>query len=762
MLFQPAGGQTPAQRPRPGIARRNSEESRNMTTGTSAEQAAQGGAEQAAQEGGEQSAPGRDLADPSLYLNREVSWLQFNDRVLALAADPAMPLLERLKFLAIFSTNLDEFFMVRVSGLREQVEAGVATRGSDGWTPTETIEAIVKHLGPAMEAESRCFLDQLQPALAENGIRVVDMDDLDQSDRDYVRDYFLDQVFPVLTPLAVDPGHPFPYISNLSLSLAVTVRDPDSHRPLFARVKVPDILPRFVPLAHGSTFVPLEQVVVAHLEQLFQGMVVVEAHPFRVTRDADIEVAEDEADDLLVAVEQELRRRRFGAVVRLEVAASMPDNVVRLLQRELDVDDAAVVAVEGPLNLGDLWGLAGAIDRPELADTPWVGTTQPRLTGTGSEPVNIFDTIRQGDLLVHHPYDAFSTSVERFLSQAADDPDVLAIKQTLYRTDGDSPIVNSLIRGAEQGKQVAVLVELKARFDEASNINWARALEQAGCHVAYGLVGLKTHAKTALVVRREQGGIRRYCHIGTGNYNARTARLYSDLGLLTCNEELASDLTDLFNSLTGYARGDRYRRILVAPGDLRERVIDLIGEVARRHGPRRPGRIIMQMNSLVDAACIRALYAASQAGVQIDLIVRGICRLRPGVPGVSDTIRVRSIIGRFLEHPRLWMFQSGRQRSYYIGSADLMPRNLDQRVEAVTPVDDADLQARLQEILDILLADNVQAWELGPDGTWQRRHPAEGERPLATHRVLRELALRRGVETRAAAQTSGWTVRQSP
>jgi polyphosphate kinase len=705
------------------------------------------------------SAPERpDLSDPSLFLNREVSWLQFNDRVLALAADPATPLLERLKFLAIFSTNLDEFFMVRVSGLREQVEAGVATRGSDGWTPTETLEAIGKHLGPAMEAQARCFLDQIVPALTEQGIRLCDAAQLDQTDREYLRDYFQDQVFPVLTPLAVDPGHPFPYISNLSLSLAVTVRDPASHRPLFARIKVPDILPRFVPLADGSTFVPLEQVVMAHLEQLFPGMVVVEAHPFRVTRDADIEVAEDEADDLLVAVEQELRRRRFGAVVRLEVAASMPDHVVRLLQRELEVDDDAVVAVEGPLNLGDLWGLAGAIDRPELADTPWVGTTQPRLSGSGSDPVNMFDAIRQGDLLVHHPYDAFSTSVERFLSQAADDPDVLAIKQTLYRTDGDSPIVNALIRAAEQGKQVAVLVELKARFDEASNINWARALEQAGCHVAYGLVGLKTHAKTALVVRREQGGIRRYCHIGTGNYNARTARLYCDLGLLTCNEELASDLTDLFNSLTGYARGNRYRRILVAPGELRERVIELIGGVASRHTPRRPGRIIMQMNSLVDAACIRALYAASQAGVQIDLIVRGICRLRPGVPGVSETIRVRSIVGRFLEHPRLWMFQSGRQRSYYLGSADLMPRNLDQRVEVVTPVDDAELKDRLQEILDIMLADNVQAWELGPDGTWQRRQPAPGERPLATHRILRELALRRGVETRSTSQGSGWTV----
>jgi polyphosphate kinase len=698
----------------------------------------------------------RDLADPSLYLNREVSWLQFNDRVLSLATDPETPLLERLRFLSIFATNLDEFFMVRVSGLREQVEAGVATRGSDGWTPTETLEAIGKHLGPAIEAHTRCFLDEVLPALEGAGIHLADVDSLSRQDRDFLREYFQDQVFPVLTPLAVDPGHPFPYLSNLSLSLAVTVRDPASHRQLFARVKVPDILPRFVPLADGSTFVSLEQVMTAHLDQLFPGMVVVEAHPFRVTRDADIELAEDEADDLLLAVEEELRRRRFGAVVRLEVAASMPERVVRLLQRELDVDDDAVVTVEGPLNLGDLSSLADAIDRPELAYPPWVGTTQPRLSGSGRDAVSVFDTIREGDLLVQHPYDAFSTSVERFLAQAADDPDVLAIKQTLYRTDGDSPIVSALIHAAEQGKQVAVLVELKARFDEASNINWARALEQAGSHVTYGLVGLKTHAKTALVVRREQGRIRRYCHIGTGNYNARTARLYTDIGLLTCDESLASDLTDLFNSLTGYARGTHYRRLLVAPDGLRQRVIDLIGEVASRHGPRRPGRIVMQMNSLVDAACIRALYAASQAGVQIDLIVRGICRLRPGVPGVSETIRVRSIVGRFLEHPRLWLFQNGRQRAYYIGSADLMPRNLDHRVEAVTPVDDPDLVDRLQEIIDVLLADNTQAWELGPEGTWQRRQPAEGERPVGTHRLLSELALRRGVEARAGGKGSGW------
>jgi len=694
--------------------------------------------------------PSRELTDPSLYLNREISWLQFNDRVLAIAQDPATPLLERLRFLAIFATNLDEFFMVRVSGLREQVEAGMISRGSDGWTPSETLEAIAKHVEPAIEAQAHCFLDEVVPALAEQGIRLLDIDDLGDADREYLRDYFHDQVFPVLTPLAVDPSHPFPYISNLSLSLAVTVRDPDSRRPLFARVKVPDILPRFVALADGAGFVPLEQVVAAHLDQLFPGMQVVEAHPFRVTRDADIEIAEDEADDLLAALEQELRQRRFGTVVRLEVAASMPERVVRLLQRELEVDDHAVVVIEGPLNLTDLFELAAAIDRPELAEELWPGTTQPRLLGTESEPVSLFAAIRDGDLLVHHPYDAFSTSVQRFIEQAAEDPDVLAIKQTLYRTDGDSPIVSSLIAAAERGKQVAVLVELKARFDEVSNIGWARALEEAGCHVAYGLVGLKTHAKTALVVRREQDGIRRYLHIGTGNYNARTARLYTDMGLLTCDPELAADLTDLFNSLTGYARGARYRRILVAPNGLRERVCELIGQVAKQHRPRQPGRIIMQMNSLVDAECIRALYAASQAGVRIDLIVRGICRLRPGVPGVSDNIRVRSIIGRFLEHPRLWVFQNGKRRSYYIGSADLMPRNLDRRVEAVTPVDDPELTARLQEILDTLLADNVQAWVLQDDGTWERCRPAEGEQPIATQRVLRDLAVRRGVDARAA------------
>ena len=694
----------------------------------------------------------RDLYDPYLYLNREISWLQFNDRVLAMAADPEVPLLERLKYLAIFSSNLDEFFMVRVSGLRDQIEAGMVTRGSDGWTPSETLEAIAKHVGPSIEHQVRVFLDEVVPALGEAGIRIADIADLDDQGLDFLRDYFLRQVFPVLTPLAVDPSHPFPYISNLSLSLAVTVRDPGTTRDRFARVKVPGILPRFVPLGDGSTFVPLEQVVATHLDKLFPGMDVVDAHPFRVTRDADIELAEDEADDLLIAVEQELRRQRFGAVVRLEVAATMPDHVVRLLQRELDVDDEALVVAEGPLNLGDLMGLVSALDRPELADDPWVGTTQPRLLGTDEDSVNLFATLREGDLLVHHPYDAFATSVQRFIEQAASDPEVLAIKQTLYRTDGDSPIVNALIQAAESGKQVVVMVEVKARGDEASNIGWARALERAGCHVVYGLVGLKTHSKTALVVRREHGGIRRYVHIGTGNYNAKTARLYTDLGLLSCDEDLGADLTELFNSLTGYARGAHYRKILVAPNFLRKRVIELIERTAERHTARRPGRITLQMNSLVDAECIRALYQASQAGVEIDLIVRGICRLRPGVPGVSDNIRVRSIIGRFLEHSRIWNFANGRRREYYIGSADLMPRNLDLRVEVVTPVTDPDLTGRLQEIQDVMLADNTQAWELLEDGTWQRRQPAEGERRVATQRRLRELALRRGVEARSGAK----------
>jgi polyphosphate kinase len=687
-----------------------------------------------------------DLFDFELYLNRELSWLEFNDRVLALARDPSVPLLERLRFLSIYSTNLDEFFMVRVSNLREQVEAGITTRGSDGMTAAETLEAIAKQLAPSMDAQIRCYQDELVPALAEEGIRLVTMAQLGQRQRRQLDQYFERQVFPVLTPLAVDPSHPFPYISNLSLSLAVLVRDPDRGSEHFARVKVPPILPRFVPVGGSGTFVPLEQLVTARLDRLFPGMEVVEAYPFRVTRDADIEVAEDEADDLLAALQQGLRRRRFGDVVRLEVDTSMPGRVLGLLKRELGVDDSAVVPIEGPLNLGDLAGLVDAIGRRDLLYEPWPGVTPPRLAGVDREDVDVFAVLQAGDLLVHHPYDAFATSVQALIEAAADDPAVLAIKQTLYRTDGDSPIVSALIRAAEAGKQVVVLVELKARFDEESNIAWARILERAGCHVTYGLTGLKTHAKTALVLRRETDGIRRYCHIGTGNYNAKTAGLYIDLGLLTCDEELGADLTDLFNSLTGYSRESRSRRLLVAPSDLREQVIERIEREARLHAPDRPGHIFMQMNALVDAPCIRALYAASQAGVEVDLVVRGICRLRPGVPGVSERIRVRSVVGRFLEHQRLWRFENGGDPEHFLGSADLMPRNLDRRVEAVTPVTHPELVARLDQIIEVLLADNVQAWQLGSDGSWQHCRPAEGAERVATHEVLPALALRRSEE----------------
>ena len=532
----------------------------------------------------------------------------------------------------------------------------------------------------------------------------------------------------------------------------MTVRDPGTARDRFARVKVPGILPRFVSLGDGNTFVPLEQVIATHLDKLFPGMDVVEAHPFRVTRDAEIELAEDEADDLLVAVEQELRRQRFGVVVRLEVASTMPDHVVRLLQRELEVEDDALVTVEGPLNLGDLMGLVSALDRPELADEPWVGTTQPRLLGTEEDSVNLFATLREGDLLVHHPYDAFSTSVQRFIEQAAEDPHVLAIKQTLYRTDGDSPIVTALIQAAESGKQVVVLVEVKARGDEASNIGWARALERAGCHVAYGLVGLKTHSKTALVVRREHGGIRRYVHIGTGNYNAKTARLYTDLGLLSCDEDLGADLTELFNSLTGYARGARYRKILVAPNFLRQGVIELIERRRRAAlqpppGPHHPADELPGRRGLhprpvrrlpgrgADRPDRPGHLPAAAGGAGGEREHPGALDRRP-LPGAQPHLELRQ----------------RQRREYYIGSADLMPRNLDLRVECVTPVTDPDLTGRLQEVLDVMLADNVQAWELSEDGSWHRSQPAEGERRVATHKRVRELALRRGVEARAGAK----------
>jgi polyphosphate kinase len=668
------------------------------------------------------------------YLNRELSWLDFNARVLALADQQATPLLERAKFLAIFSSNLDEFFQVRVAGLKDQVAAGLGATGDDGIGPDEQLAAIRARVQELLRHQDRVELDEVVPALAENGIGIVDWVDLDDGDRAHLADVFENLVFPVLTPLAVDPGHPFPYISNLSLNLACLVRDPVSGERRFARVKVPDLLPRFVELPDGARWLPLEQLIAQNLGALFPGMDVVAHHPFRVTRNADLTLEEEEADDLLAAVEVELRRRRFGRAVRLEVARGTPPEILSLLVRELDLVDDDVYETVGLLDLGGLWHLAG-LPRPDLKDEPFRSVTQARLSGADDEVVDVFDRIRQGDVLLHHPYDSFRTSVTAFIRQAAVDPSVLAIKQTLYRTSADSPIVRALIEAATEGKQVVALVELKARFDEKANVTWARALEQAGVHVVYGLLGLKTHTKTALVVRQEPDGVRRYCHIGTGNYNERTARLYEDLGLLTCDPQIGADLSQLFNYLTGYGRQERFRKLLVAPGAMRSRLLELIVRETEAGG-----RITMKMNSLVDVEMIDALYAASAAGVQVDLVVRGICCLRPGVPGLSENVRVRSVVGRFLEHSRIYHFANGDgpgRPTYLIGSADLMPRNLDRRVEALVPVEQPELQARLQQVLDVALADDELAWELQADGSWHKVPHTTG---LNTHVTLEKLA----------------------
>ncbi|MHB8669842.1 MAG: RNA degradosome polyphosphate kinase [Acidimicrobiales bacterium] len=671
------------------------------------------------------------------YLNRELSWLDFNDRVLALAEDKDVPVLERAKFLAIFSQNLDEFFQVRVAGLNDQVAAGLGPTAPDGLNPQDQLRAIRERVVSLLERQGIAYLEGLAPALAEVGIVISDWQGLDEGDRAHLEEEFVERIFPVLTPLAVDPGHPFPYISNMSLNLAVLVGDPASSERRFARVKVPPLLPRFVAMPDGERFLPLEQVIGAHLPALFPGMRIEGTWPFRVTRNVDLALEEDEADDLLAAVELELRRRRFGRAVRLEVDATISEEVLELLVRELDLRESDVYVVAGPLDLSGLWAVH-ELERPELKDEAWVGVTQPGLATVDDEPVDLFAVLRERDVLVHHPYDSFTTSVEAFILQAAADPGVLAIKQTLYRTSGESPIVQALIDANEGGKQVVVLVELKARFDEQANIAWARALEEAGVHVVYGLVGLKTHTKTALIVRDEGGRMRRYCHIGTGNYNPRTARLYEDIGLFTSNPDVGADLSDLFNYLTGYSRHVEYRRLLVAPVSLRRHLLDLVAAEATQ--PRGTGRIIMKMNSLVDPSMIDALYEASDAGVSIDLIVRGICCLRPGVPGLSEHIRVRSVVGRYLEHSRIFAFGGGDRRSYYIGSADLMPRNLDRRVEAVVPVDDPELTLRLQEILDLNLEDDVLAWELTGDGAWDK---VPTTRAISTHVALHQLAMER-------------------
>lgn len=678
---------------------------------------------------------------PALYLNRELSWLAFNARVLHEALDERTPLLERLKFLSIFSTNLDEFYQVRVAGLRRQVAAGVQQAPADGMSPAGQLEAIEGRVRELVALQRDCLHDRLIPLLDARGIRLVDVEALTPDESAAMNLFFEREVFPVLTPLAVDPGHPFPYISNLSISLAVELRDPSRGGEHFARVKVPRSLPRWIPIGRAFHFLPLERLIGAHLGTLFPGMEILSWHTFKITRYSDLDVpAADEPEDLLATIEEQVFQRRFGEVVRLEVQTGMPAHIRQLLLDELrEVTDPDVLPLTerdvhepGPLlELGDLMSLA-TLDIPELRDAPFAPLTPPELRDATR---SIFDVIRERDILVHHPFESFATSVERFFEAAAEDEHVLAIKTTLYRTSGDSAIVKTLTNAAQRGKQVAVLVELQARGDEANNINWARTLEDFGVHVAYGLPGLKTHAKIALVVRREPDGIRRYVHIGTGNYNSKTARLYTDIGLLTCNPDIGADLTDVFNLLTGFSRQRDYRKVLVAPANMKARFIELIRREAEHARAGRYARIVAKLNAIVSPDVIAALYEASQAGVDIDLIVRGICCLRPQLPEVSERIRVRSIIGRFLEHSRLFYFANGGAEEYYTGSADWMPRNLERRVEVIVPVEDRGLQHRMFSLLETCLADNRQAWELNADGVYAQVTPGDDDE-LATHRKL--------------------------
>jgi polyphosphate kinase len=684
-------------------------------------------------------APARPAPTTLPFLNRELSWLEFNARVLHEARDDRNPLLDRVKFLAIFAGNLDEFFQVRIAGLRQQVEAGAVAKAPDGRTPAEQLAAARARVLELVGEQSSIFLD-LRQRLADENIELVDYAAIPEH-HVALRQRFLDEIFPVLTPLAVDPGHPFPYISTLSLSIAVGLRDPDSGERVFARVKVPQILPRLFEV-EPHRFIPIDQVIEANLADLFTGMEVVEHHLFRVTRNADLAIEEDEADDLLMAIEEELRRRRFGEAVRLEVERSMPTGTRTLLTRGLGLEPDDVYEVAGMLDLTALWYIA-ELDRRDLRTEPWTPVTPSRLIPPDEdEPADVFAAIRAGDILVHHPYESFVASVERFITQAADDPDVLTIKQTLYRTSGDSAIVQSLIRAAERGKQVVVLVEIKARFDEEANIIWARKLERAGAHVVYGLVGLKTHCKTALVVRREGSGLRRYVHIGTGNYNPKTARLYVDFGLLTARPEIGADVTDLFNVLTGLSRQRTFRRLLVAPHSLRSGFLELVEREIAHASAGRPARIVLKLNAIVDIPVIEALYRASSAGVDIELIIRAACSLQPGVPGISERIRVRSIIGEFLEHSRIWGFENGGDREWYIGSADLMDRNLDRRVEAVVPVEDHEARTRIADTIEVMLADDRRSWQLLPDATWVRTEALEGRSgTIDTFEVLKERAL---------------------
>jgi polyphosphate kinase len=688
----------------------------------------------------EQVGPGAaapELTDPALYFNRELSWLDFNARVLQLAEDEALPLIERLKFLAIYVSNLDEYFMIRVAGVHGEVAQRLNTSGPDGLLPTELLERIAAEVRRLEVRHARQF-EVVRPALAQHGIRIATCARSGIAPEAIER-HFHEQIFPVLTPLAIGPGRPFPYISNLSLSLLVRLHDPDLDTDAYARVKVPkEVLPRFAEIAK-NTFIPLEDIIATHLDALFPGMEIISHDLFRVTRDADFEIS-DEADDLVQAVESQLRRRRFGEVVRLEVGAGMDPALRTRLIEWLGVDEIQVYEVGGLLDLGDLWQIVAAETPPDLRQSSWTPVTHPAFgprRGEEDEPADIFGAMRAGDVLLHYPYHSFATSVERFVKQAVDDRHVAAIKMTVYRTSDDSTLVPRLIEAAEKGKQAVCMVELKARFDERQNIRWSRALEEAGAHVVHGIPGLKTHAKLILVVRRERGGARNYVMIGTGNFHAKNARLYEDFGLFTTDRELGQEVANLFNSLTGYSHPPREQKVLVAPRSMRGPLIEEIDRVIEAHGEGREARIELKMNSLVDQACIEGLYRASQAGVPIAINVRGICCLKPGVPGVSETITVRSIVGRFLEHSRIYAFTYGDVRRYYIGSADLMPRNLDTRVELLTPVEQPENQAELQDTLDRCFADDTNAWSLRPDETWERL--AGGGRSV--HRELMERTL---------------------
>ncbi|HEX2754677.1 MAG TPA: polyphosphate kinase 1 [Candidatus Limnocylindrales bacterium] len=681
--------------------------------------------------------PDRSAARP--YINRELSWLEFNARVLFEARDERNPLIERVRFLTIFAGNLDEFFQVRIAGLRQQVATGSGSKSPDGRTAAEQIAASGARIRELVTEHSTIWVD-IRRALAATGIEIVRYNAIPEHHA-MLRKRFIDEIYPVLTPLAVDPGHPFPYISTLSLSIAVGLRDPETGESHFARVKVPQILPRLYEV-EPHRFVLLDQIIEDNLDLLFSGMDIVEHHLFRVTRNADLSIEEDEADDLLMAIEEELRRRRFGEAVRLEVERSMPAGTREILLRGLGLGADDAYEVRGMLDLTGLRDIL-ELDRPDLKSPPWTPVTPPRLVPPDDdEPADVLAAIRAGDVLVHHPYDSFVASVERFLGQAVDDPEVLTIKLTLYRTSGDSPIVRDLIRAAEQGKQVVVLVEIKARFDEEANIVWARKLEQAGAHVVYGLVGLKTHSKVCLVVRREGSGLRRYVHIGTGNYNQRTARLYTDLGLLSCRPELGADVTDLFNVLTGLSRQRSFRRLLVAPHSLRSRFLELVDREIASAAVGHEARIVVKLNALVDQPSIDALYVASQKGVRVDVIARAACSLLPGVKNISTGIAVRSIVGEFLEHSRIWGFANGGEGEWYIGSADLMDRNLDRRVEAMVPVEDAEARNRIAEIIDIMLQDDRRSWQLGPNGEWRRTEEIQGHPGICdTHEELKARAI---------------------